>query len=59
MIIHTPAQDSIALRDMFAGLVLLGFTQRPKSIFESSLKYNDVAVEIYKLADAMMKARQP
>jgi hypothetical protein len=50
----TTSSEGMDLRDYFAGLVLQGFTSR-------SIRTTDdeIAKESYKMADAMMKAREP
>lgn len=47
------ADCEMSLRDWFAGQALTGFITKPDAYVEP----NNIALEAYRLADAMMKAR--
>ena len=48
--------NGMTLRDWFAGQALAGWVSDPS--FTPSCNYNNTAMECYKIADAMLKARE-
>ena len=52
---HTVYNSGMSLRDWFAGMALQGIMAAPKRI---SVDCIDIAIDAYKLADAMIKEKE-
>ena len=49
--------DDFDMRDLFAGLAMAGWMGNAR--LELPIKFDEVALNAYTLADAMIKAREP